>query len=761
MFLIPLLSAAAAIGVLLFRKEDVRPQGKTLLIITAAQYGVLCAIYYLLRHFAAASDGNLPLLPVIVTSLLFYVPVMLKGIPDAKPLPFVKKISIAAAVLILAECFVMNLKSFTREYRKEEFLPGRFTCDGNCETDGDTVVFNGDGSIVMEDLPDYTRAIVVKSRRKKDKENTLFHVVLGIKDDNFSKNFTNVQETYEIGGSQDMRFSIDPYGTLYAVSLKIDSLGKPVTLLRIDCMNCFPFAFSTLRFFLLFLLCALVIAVVEFRWYTVCYQPRKPLHIGLVAVTVLICTLTPNLLSRPGEKPVEYEKGLSSTDPFIRVFDSFERDMTWLDVEVDPELLNVENPYDRNVRDASGAKFLWDYSFYNGHFYCYFGATPVITYHYPYYFLHHKLPTFNMGTLFFSRLAVLFLCLMILEFLRRFHAQPNFLLLLLSLFTASVVTGPYWFTTIGGMYNLPNASGQCFLFLCLWTGLLACRCKKMPVRVGLLLLSGAALAFCAGARPPYALSSLVLVPCYVGILLDKQQKWVHRLIQAAAFVAPVCIGAGLIMHYNQIRFGSPFDFGATHQLTVSNINANKMRLRDLWGAVYEYYFLAPRPKTVFPFFEPSFGNLYNFRHYTYVADTVGWMHFPFMALGTLLMPRELVSKELGETRCHASGWQRRAILVICFVMPLLLAWFDFCMGGVNERYYFDCAPLLVLGCMAVLFRSFGTPEKNRYFYGIVCLSVIAAFCLMWLILIGYRDSSLSHHCQTLYNTVEELVVFWQ
>ena len=45
--------------------------------------------------------------------------------------------------------------------------------------------------------------------------------------------------------------------------------------------------------------------------------------------------------------------------------------------ETDPRLLELENPYDPEQRAAAGVNYLWDWAYYKGHFYMYFGVVPV------------------------------------------------------------------------------------------------------------------------------------------------------------------------------------------------------------------------------------------------------------------------------------------------------------------------------------------------------------------------------------------------
>ncbi len=334
----------------------------------------------------------------------------------------------------------------------------------------------------------------------------------------------------------------------------------------------------------------------------------------------------------------------------------------------------------------------------------------------------------------------------------------NLLLLLHSLPVAPVVGGIYWVMNTGGYYMTPIAAGMCFLYLSLWTGLTACTLRKLWARAALLFVSGTALTLSVASRPPIALAGVILIPFFVGILLDKRKKLQPKLLQAACFVVPVMLGAAGIMWYNHARFGSVTDFGAAYQLTVSNVNANKLRLSDFWGAMYTYFGGQTRPRSSFPYFEPQWGNLYALSHYVYAEGAVGWLRYP-MVLGSILcLP--VVLRRKGTAHLHTTDKQRKTAIVLCVLMSLLLAWMDYSMGGSNQRYLYDFASMLLCMSIPVLLLMNWNSAKHRYFYTLTCLALTASWCLEWLLLLENHDSGLCRRCPELYSTVERLVMFW-
>ena len=76
-----------------------------------------------------------------------------------------------------------------------------------------------------------------------------------------------------------------------------------------------------------------------------------------------------------------------------------------------------------------------------------------------------------------------------------------------------------------------------------------------------------ALAF--GCRPPIALVNIIVVPLLYVFL--RQRKFSARLLGKLALAAmPYFVIGAALMYYNYIRFGNPFEFGQTYQLTVAD-----------------------------------------------------------------------------------------------------------------------------------------------------------------------------------------------
>lgn len=763
MFLIPALYCILSSLYALSERKDSPQFWRQTIIIVCSEYAVMCVLYYLLFHFMAESKGKLPLLPLFTLCLLPYVILFLKQKHSEKierAVAYLQKLTTALFILFLLEIFVFNAKSLTTAYQSKTYAPDMVTCSGEVRQEGNSLVITGNATLTLYDVPEYAHGLTLPLVQERDENALPYHVKLNMFDDNFSEESVTVQEKLQMGRETDCRLSFQPYGRVHSLKIEFFDVGKPVTLNWVRAASCLPFRFHSLRFWVLSGLTALVIAVITFSWHQIRYRRRNPVHCICVCVVIALCMGLSSAFVRPDGKPYDYTGTPSVNDPYALVFDAFQKGQVWLDIEPDTGLQEIENVYSRGQRDASGAFSHWDYAYFEGKYYCYFGVTPVLLYYYPYYWIHGQLPALSMAVNFFGVWAILFFCLTLLSAIRMFIRHPNLLMLLLLIPSSVVCLGSYHMMNYGAKYHLPMTAGLCMLSLCLLTGIRACMAKRMPLRMILLFLSGASLALCAGARPSMAVGAVTLIPLYIGILLNKRQKLPFRLGQAACFLVPLCAGAAGLMWYNQARFGSPLDFGAAYQLTVSDVHANTLRLTNLWGAVEHYFLIPTRNKTTFPFFESQWGNLNNYQHYVYLEGTIGWLMYPMILMGLLCLYPTLADDRI-RYRCRITAAQRKCFLVLCGVTALLVAWMDFSAGGVNQRYLYDIAPLLLLLSAITILRHSRTIGQKQYPYLLFCGSIFLTGIFGSLLLLGIPDGNLMRRCPELYNTIEEMVMFWQ
>ncbi len=260
----------------------------------------------------------------------------------------------------------------------------------------------------------------------------------------------------------------------------------------------------------------------------------------------------------------------------------------------DPRLAKVKNPYDPSIRGPE-IPFAWDYAYYHGKYYVYFGAAPVILIDLPWHFFFGYVPSQHvtvyllamanlvvfavllhmLGVYFFPRVPVSFQCLLLV-----FYGFGNLLPFLLSR-TA--------------MYETAISGGALFALL-FFVLILFCICHENRRILGLALASCAA-GLAVGCRP-----TTVILFGFLAFFW----AWRHgrRPFTAAAgkeFVAiaiPAALSFAALFTYNYERFGSIFQFGNKYLLNWGDVWFKpNFELRNIPDSLWSY-FIQPWHTTV-------------------------------------------------------------------------------------------------------------------------------------------------------------------
>ena len=736
---------------------------RRLLAVFAAELSVFVILGILSQFFMFNTGEDIPMYVTAIAAIVPFAAVLAPYLTsNDKICRFLKRSAVITFALLTAEVVLFNMKSFTRGDLDVKLKDG-VTIDGSASMTGSSVSISGDTRIFLNEVPEGTKGIIVDTVQKRRESSRSFFAVLSMQDDNFARTYEITQQKFNMGYGRPLTFAIEPYGKIRSLRLSIEQVTSPITIKSIRAVSALPFEFSAIRFFVLLAVGVLLAAVKELQLYRVKFSFRKRSHLLLAELMAMVCAMSAVLFLEPKQEMVKYEGDAThyTADPFAMTFDALKKKQVYLDFKAEDGLLDIENVYEWTQRTESNTFYLWDYAYYDHKYYCYFGIAPVLTFYFPTYWITGHLPTLQQSVVFFTVLAIFFFCQVIIEGVRLIAPKANLLLVLASMPAAAASLGVYYVLNLASMYYLPLAAGMCFLSLTLWLGMRACSTKKPIPRMIKLFFGGVSMALAVGSRPGMALGAALLIPLFLGILFNKKQKLAYRIGQAACFVVPMVIGGIGLMWYNNARFGSPFDFGASYQLTVSDIHANKIHAAGFMPMLYHYIFQYPRPRCTFPFFEPQFYYLGNYGSYAYIADAVGALSFPLVLLGTVMLPVGFSQKK-GRRFSHGiTALQRKAVIALCFIMALFIGWQDYCLGGVIRRYVVDIMPLFVFGSLLILFRINADPKKHKYRYIVTGAALAATFVFGWLLAAEERDCHFARTNPLVYDALEDLIIFWR
>ncbi len=385
----------------------------------------------------------------------------------------------------------------------------------------------------------------------------------------------------------------------------------------------------------------------------------------------------------------KWKFGLEQRDYYNLLIDGYLAGQLHMKVEVPPELLQLKDPYDPNLRPAGLG--LHDASFYKGKYYVYFGAAPMVVLMLPFRLITgFDLPQ-PVAALVFVYAGFLASVAILLAARRRYFPDTGALVLSLCVLVLGLAgLGPVLLRR-PHMWELPIGAGYCFAMLtlgCVWGSLHAGR-RRALWYAG----AGLSLGLAIASRPTYLIASpLLAAPLLFWWITGKggegQRPVPWREMLAVA--APLVVIGGLMAWHNYARFDSPWQFGQAYQFSFDyEAKVAHFRASHVPFNAWRYFFSAAQWSPYFPFIHPAemppkppgFGG-----H----DDVYGVLTNMPVAWLALVAPLALWRRNAGE-RGPLGTWLVAAVLLFTAMTGVLLFFF-----GSLARYESDFTPALML-----------------------------------------------------------------
>ncbi len=446
-------------------------------------------------------------------------------------------------------------------------------------------------------------------------------------------------------------------------------------------------------------------------------------------LVVLICVMTVLVYNQSYNQGQDIEYPLTGNfedyDPYVQQFDSFMKGRVSFDYAADESFMQLENPYDPQLREDES--FLYDRAYYNGRYFSYFGTAPIFTVMYPYYFITGRIPSQGVIQTVYMLMFAVFFPLTVMNLGRKFSSEMKAPAAVLITYTAYVSS----LNLLNGrgddpFYYIAVTSAMAFLAMFGYLFLKGICAKRFRNRCIYFLAAGFAYALCFHSRINVAFGAVFfIIPAVIfGIILNKREHTKGRIpaeLCSLAFFVIIGIAAALV--YNYIRFDNPLEFGAAYQLTVADVSEYSLDITEVGKAIYCYY-LAPISRSMIDD-TLTFKREVPFEmdRYLYIDSYFGILSVPFM-LFAVAIPFVCA----GKSRTTAF----RATLISAFAGTIVTAWVDFCLGGLIFRYLCDISVIMAVIASVCAFACADGIEaiKNvriRRMVQIVMYAVLAAF----------------------------------
>lgn len=286
--------------------------------------------------------------------------------------------------------------------------------------------------------------------------------------------------------------------------------------------------------------------------------------------------------------------------------------------DTDPKLLEMENPYDPEMRTALDVHYHYDHAFYNGKYYMYFGIVPVLLLFAPFRLITGSPLTTYHATQIFTALFISGFFALFLFSAKKFFKTMS-LAVYLSLSAAMSIMSVWYLSKAPALYCTAIAAGICIE---IWSLFFFAKAvwgegsERQSMVYGVLGSLFGALAF--GCRPTIALANLLALPMFfhyiklwkvrsADSLPVNRKKIDGKLVkQILAVISPYIVIGILLMLYNYVRFDSVFEFGQSYQLTKADqsgygsVAAQFGPIKILDGVLQNFFACVPL-KYSFPF----------------------------------------------------------------------------------------------------------------------------------------------------------------
>jgi len=481
-----------------------------------------------------------------------------------------------------------------------------------------------------------------------------------------------------------------------------------------------PVQFSFIALCVIFILLTAIYLIWKYEFHMIDYDSKNRRHRGMICLVVLLNMVIACSLGY-------YLRDLEEDPLYLNYYEDIMESYAEVGIlaisESPPEeLLELENPYDITSRTAEEVDSLFDVAFYNGNYYIYFGLAPLLMLYVPYYLVTGGIAPPAVIATFLTLVSLIGLALLLMEAIRKFRIQANLLLLLLIQFALPFCALLYMCQVSVDIYYIAALSGITGLIWFLFFSFRAVREGNPVFRRLLFVCVSAALVMIAASRPTIILFAVAVLPLFLEVLWDKQRRLGAKILDVAAFVVPVLIGAAGIMYYNWIRFDSVFEFGATYQLTVNDVRYQTVvfSLQNFFNTL-AYYFVYPFSiNTSFPYVFMTRPEASNYGNYFYRGTNVGAFAIPYN-LALFLFPA-------AKFQTKTERWTIILLLASAFVV----AYVNYCVGGVLVRYVCDLmVPLTLVASVLILKLAKPTGKLYHISLCLIALSLVVGVSLIF------------------------------
>ena len=398
---------------------------------------------------------------------------------------------------------------------------------------------------------------------------------------------------------------------------------------------------------------------------------------------------------------------------------------SYLNIRPPRYLTEMRNPYDRTARNElvskNNEKVLWDAAYYNGRYYVYFGIVPALLSFVPYRLLTGSaLPTWR-AVLSMASLLWIVSFYLIYILIRKYFRKTSLGVYLLLAGAFVPAAGVIYLATFPVVYSVPFIYGLVFTVAGLSFWMRGFDMKGKPHRIRM-VLGSFLIALTLGCRPTMILTFVLAFPIFWEEIKGRRFFWpkADSLMNTAAVILPF-IPVGLLqMQFNKARFGSPFDFGADYNLTVTDLTKKTFSIAKNIPALFQGLAQPLHIQPQFPFIT-GIEVATDYQGYMFIDKMIGG----FFALNSLA----LFCLWVFRLRKKMAARKTFGLAACCFALAVVLIELDVQVGGISQRYMIDYGWLLMLTAILAILTILDSSDFHGYYAYLKVVIVLAVLCI--------------------------------
>lgn len=393
-----------------------------------------------------------------------------------------------------------------------------------------------------------------------------------------------------------------------------------------------------------------------------------------------------------------------------------------LNLKASDKLLAIDNPYDTGYRYENLDKhsdYYWDYAYYNGKYYSYFGVVPCLLLYLPYYAISSShlsnSVALTISAIFFVICTFRFIYVLCKKYFKETSMTTFMFLAIFFIFACGVVS----YVTNAAFYGIPILLGLAFSLLGLSFYISASLDDSLG-RGKRLFFGSLCLALVAGCRPQLLMGYLLAIPLFWKPIFKDRTLFSKKSIkQTVCLILPFIVVASLLMYYNYARFWSPFDFGANYNLTTNDMTKRGLKFDRIFSGLYAYLFEPARVSTKFPFIETYSVNT------SYIGKTISEKMYGGFFFCNIICLLGLFSFKLKD---KIKNKELFTISILSIISAIIIVLADTQLAGILSRYFLDFGWLIAISTIIVILSLLekykDCKELRNIIYILVIISIV-------------------------------------